>query len=434
MLYHANSMRTLLISLIALAGSGDSQAQEPIDRALASRCFQEAKWASEDDGGKLWGRPLYGPMLFIDPKTRSIVANQADNGGKLKLQGAVWVGTLPKEIAPANTAIDWDGRKWTMVMWPLPDSPADRAQLMMHECWHRIQSEIGLPGARVGNSHLDTKDGRIWLRLEWRALSLALISWGPERKQAITDAIDFRAYRRSLFPNAAANEDRMEVHEGMAEYSGVVLMGLGDWSRRSYMSGRMKVNALKPSYPTSFAYETGPAYGLLLDVDGKPWRAKLTPTSSLSELLRGFESITLPGDLHAVATDRARAYNGDQVFAEEEKRELVHRESEARYRRLLIDGPVLELPMPHGNYSFDPNETFPMGADGTVFPHAQISDDWGVIEVTKGARMNSKYDTAFVPAPASADSREGDGWKLTLKPGWKLVPGSRKGDFRVARG
>ncbi len=430
---HAKHMRSALLLFLASA-SLTAFGQRPIDTALAARCFQEAKWASDDDGGKLWGKPLYGPMIFVDPETRNVVANQADNEGKLKLSDGVWIGVIPKEALIANTATDWAGVHWTMVLLPLPDAPANRTLLMMHECWHRIQETVGLPGARPDNSHLDTRDGRIWLRLEYRALSLALISWGPERTQAITDALVFRAKRRTLFPTATANEDRMDVHEGMAEYSGIRMMGLGDWGRRSYLSGRIKMNAQKPSYPFSFAYETGPAYGLLLDVNGKDWRPKLSPKSSISDLLKVNEGITLPSDIAASANVRASAYSGAQVISEEEAREQKRVTSEKKYRKELIDGPVLVLPMPGHNFTFDPNDTFPMGADGIVFPSTQISDDWGILEVTGGVRVNKAYDTAFVPAPTGVNLLQTKGWKLTLKPGWKLVPGSRKGDFTVAKG
>src|SRR5208283_795581 len=106
-----------MIGLTAVLLLGSASAQSPIDLQLAARYFQEAKWASDDDGGKLWGRRLYGPMLFADPQTRSVVANQGDKDGKLHRERGLWVGTLPKEVGIANTAIDWAGVKWTMVMW-----------------------------------------------------------------------------------------------------------------------------------------------------------------------------------------------------------------------------------------------------------------------------------------------------------------------------
>ncbi|MFQ5765610.1 MAG: hypothetical protein ACE5GT_11830, partial [Rhodospirillales bacterium] len=146
----------------------------------------------------LWGRALYGPMLFVDPETRFVVANHEDEDGKLTEQDAVFVGTLPDEEQIANTAYAWAGVTWTMVIWPLPENRYSRMRLLMHESFHRIQGDLGVLGANPANSHLDTKDGRIWLRLEWRALAEALIRRGQERHKAIKDALVFRAYRRSL--------------------------------------------------------------------------------------------------------------------------------------------------------------------------------------------------------------------------------------------
>src|SRR5438046_7411128 len=96
---------------------------------------------------------------------------------------------------------------------------------MAQELWHRVQNEIGFPSSGAANNHLDSRDGRVWLQLEWRALAAALTSRGKQRRRAITDALLFRAYRRTIFPQAASQEREMEMHEGLAEYTGVTLSG-----------------------------------------------------------------------------------------------------------------------------------------------------------------------------------------------------------------
>ena len=45
---------------------------------------------------------------------------------------------------------------------------------MLHELFHRIQPDLGLMTISGNNAHLDTVEGRVWLRLEWRALARAL--------------------------------------------------------------------------------------------------------------------------------------------------------------------------------------------------------------------------------------------------------------------
>jgi hypothetical protein len=49
--------------------------------------FREAKNLSELDNGNLWGIKLYGPMLFVIPETRFIIANESDNENYLKKKG-----------------------------------------------------------------------------------------------------------------------------------------------------------------------------------------------------------------------------------------------------------------------------------------------------------------------------------------------------------
>jgi hypothetical protein len=48
--------------------------------------------------------------------------------------------------------------------------------------------------------------------------------------------------------------------------------------------------------------------------------------------------------------------------------------------------------------------------------------------------MRTKRTIAVGLAADSAESPlTGDGWNLTLKPGWKLAPGERKGSYRLVK-
>lgn len=50
----------------------------PINLEQAGKAFSEARQLSENDGGRLWGKLLYGAILLVDPKTRTVVANEPD--------------------------------------------------------------------------------------------------------------------------------------------------------------------------------------------------------------------------------------------------------------------------------------------------------------------------------------------------------------------
>src|SRR5213595_2690755 len=92
---------------------------------------------------------------------------------------------------------------------------------MLHGLFHRIQAELGFTASNGFNEHLDTLEGRVWIRLEWRALRRVLQSSGSDRAEAIADALAFRRERRRLFPGAADNEWRDEIREGLASYTGI---------------------------------------------------------------------------------------------------------------------------------------------------------------------------------------------------------------------
>jgi hypothetical protein len=406
-----------------------------IDTKMAARYFQEAKWASDDDAGALWGKPLYGPMVFVDPGTLEVVANEEPPGMGLRKEGDVFVGKLPPDIGVANTAFDYKGKEWSMVMWPLPKNRLERTRLIMHELWHRIQAEVGLPSVSVRNAHLDTMDGRIWLRMEIAALEKALLAGPDDRTAFQQDALAFRAYRQSLFPGSKAEEDRMEMHEGLAEYTGWMLRGSFQPEGRLALAYlKLRVFHTNPSFPSSFAYSTGPAYGMFLNLSTANWNRGLSPTSSIADLLATAVSFRPDSDLKADAYKRGQRYALQDVISQETARETERKAREANYTKMLSEGPILDLPLGKMNFSYDPNTVFPLGALGTIYPQSTVIDEWGKIAVSGAARITPDFKHVYVPAPAKATDRSGEGWTLELNPGWKLVPGKRKGDFVVVKG
>jgi len=408
----------LIASLVFAAAAATAAPPIPLDRA--EHAFAEARLASEEEGGRLWGRQLYGPMIFVDPKTRFAVANQADANGALKADGRVFTATLPPNVTIANTATTWSGVKWTMVMWPaVGERATSQRALLLHECFHRIQDDAGFPATQGDNAHLDTLDGRYWFLLELRALARALRNEG--RATAIADALVFRAKRRALFPNAAANEQLLEANEALAEYTGFALRGTPDAESRLAFARRLDNVDKDTSFVRGFAYLTGPAYGLLLDALDPGWTRRLKKSDDLPAVLSKAANVTPAGD----AAARAQAYGGAELRAEEEHRDAVHRELLAKYRALLVDGPTLELPMANANFGFDPNAVIPLGDAGNVHPNLSVTGDWGVITTSRGARITPDFKAFYFPAA--------DRENLTLKEGWEIVAGPRAGDLRVVR-
>ncbi|MGC2656365.1 MAG: hypothetical protein WA324_00200 [Bryobacteraceae bacterium] len=406
-------------------------AAQSIDVADAKAAFAQAKQLSDKDAGHLWGIPLYGPMIFASPVTHEAVANQADGSGVLHETDGVWTGTLPANVMIANTAFWWGGKHWTMVMWPLSSSSLPRGRLLAHEMYHRLQDDLRLPAKNPQNPQLDTLDGRYWLQLEWKALALALISHGSEQQQAISDASAFRARRHTILAGTAESERQLEMNEGLAEYTGYALYAPDAASARWRLVNDL-VNPQAQTFVRSFAYLSGPAYGLLLDERMPKWRSTLNAASDLGAML----GATVVNQKQLSADARSKEYGGAVLRITEEERAATAAAEQAKYRQLLVDGPVLVLPSAgHFNFGFNPNNVVALPGYGNVYPTFHVSDDWGKLEVEGGALMNDSYSMVTVSAPKSTTVSHisGDGWNLDLAAGWHIVPGKRGGDFTIAK-
>ncbi len=77
----------------------------------------------------------------------------------------------------------------------------------------------------------------------------------------------------------------------------------------------------------------------------------------------------------------------------------------------------------------------PLDSLGTVYPTMHVGDAWGVLEVSGGALLAADWTAVAVPVAVDTTARplQGDGWTLTLKPGWHVVPGGRAGDQALRR-
>ena len=427
-------------ALLIVGGAPGRTATEPaagqsMDLARAAQYFSEAEALSRQDGGRLWGVPLYGPMILVDPDTHEAVVNQSDGEGRLAKNGRVFVGRLAPDVLVANTSVDWAGVHWTMIMWPLPEDPDSRARLMMHECFHRIQNELGMQAVSPVNAHLESREGRTWMLLEWRTLEFALEENGAQRKEALQDALLFRAYRQSLFPKAAEEERALEMNEGLAEYTGVRLSARSISEMIVLAACGLRQARGQASLARSFAYVSGPAYGALLDSSRLEWRSQLKVHGDLAALSRAAYNLgpSTPSAEQALA--RARGYHGDYVIATEKERENTLRERLANYQARFLTGPVLFLPVGKTfNYSFDPNQTLPLDDTKTVYFSSRVTDDWGILDAPGGVLMvrdGRGIVRVQVPAPGklNASPLQGDGWTLALQKGWVLAPGDRAGDY-----
>lgn len=428
-------MRPRPLSLVALllVAVGPVSAEDPaLSDVTAGAVFEEAQTLCQADNGRLWGASLCGPMMLVDRTSRRVTASRADAQGNLQARGEVFIGQLPPDAIIANTAVEWSGTRWTQLLWPLPQDESRRRTLLAHEMFHRLQPALSIAApAEDGNEHLDTLEGRYWLQLEWRALAAALSAPDPgAQRNAMNDALAFRAERYRRFPAAAQEEAALELNEGLAEYTGVLVGNATPSARIEAALHDLRAHADDRSFVRSFAYATGPAYGLLLDQVAPGWHRNLGhPARDLGSLLaERMHSTPLTGEA-ALLTTTAR-YDGPALRETEVQREQQRLAQLERNQARFVTGPVLRLDLRSMRIQFDPSNMQPLPGIGTVYPTMQLSDVWGTLTVTDGALLRNDWKAVFVQAPASGKlPLQGHGWALSLAPGWSLVPGARRGDY-----
>jgi hypothetical protein len=411
-------------SLISLSLCLVNPAAAQVDQQRAEAYFKEAATICQRDGGRLWGVSLCGPMVFVDARTRTLATNQPRPTGE-----------LPRSLGFANAPVEWGGSRWAAYIWDFTTSldPRARAAFMLHELFHRIQADLGLitagGPARAGNEHLDTVEGRVWLRLEWRALARALGQSGDDRKRAVSDAAAFRLARRSQFANAAENERVEEIREGLAQYTGTVATAASH--PEAAASAREQLAAAE-GHETFLqqAYTTGVAYGILLDDASADWRRRVRSDSDLGQMLMAALEIKPAAD----AVKASARYGGTEIRAAEKTRDEQHKARILELRNRFVDGPGLLVPS-GGGASFNAVGATPIPGAGTVYvmPY-RTSSVWGTLEATKGILINED-GTRRLPGPVRIDGANvtGDGWTVTVAQGWTVRSGPRSGDYQIIR-
>jgi hypothetical protein len=395
-----------------------------VDQQRAQEYFKEAQALCERDGGRLWGMSLCGPMVIADAATGTIATSQPAPAGD-----------RPRVLGFVNAPVQWGGTTWSAYIWQMipKDDQAERGRLFMHELFHCIQPRLGwgplAPGAGE-NSHLDSLEGRYWMRLEWRALARALGASGAARTSAIADALAFRAARHQRFPGAAAAEHVVDINEGIATYTQYVTGSDGAQDAiRNAMAG-LAAAETGTSFVRTFAYASGAGYGLLLDALTPGWHRKITAASDFGQLLSAAAGVTAAPDAVAAAA----RYDGAQVRAAEEQRDREQQAIIAELRRRYVDGPVLIVPRA-GSGSINTMGATVIPGAGTVFRAMANKGAWGFFDAQGGALVSADEETISLPAPVVVDATtlKGEGWTATVGPGWTVQRGPRPGSFRVVR-
>lgn len=415
-LYHFNAL--FLPLLFGAATIADAQ----VDQQRAQEFFKDAQVLCERDSGRLWGLSVCAPMVIGDLRTKTFATSQPPPDAP-----------RPSIVGLVNGPVQWGGVTWAAYAWDdlVNRTPQSRNEVLLHEMFHGVQKQLGLVVFDPKNEHLDAVDGRYWLRLELRALADALRVSGVQRNAAVRDALTFRQARRLIYPEAASNERDLELNEGIASYTGTVLAAP---SRGDATASALEILTSfdkGESFVRTFAYASGPAYGLLLDESSPGWQRALSSKDDLGSLLMNALAIQPSNQ----ADSAAAKYGGIELLAAEQQREQLRQDLIKDLKLRFVEGPVLVLPGGGGGYT-DSRGAIVIPGSGTVYFNSyRISGEWGTLEAEKGVLINSDGRKRRVPAPIRREDGTfyGDGWTFRPGTGWTVREGTRRGDFEVVK-
>ncbi len=411
----------VLALVLCVSSTSCSQSNSnPMEKAAP--CFENLKKVSDADNGKLWGKTLYGPTMFVDVQTRNLVANQQNKEDSFEQKGVLFFGHLPDDIIIANTAIDYCGENWTCVIWDGNRDQMTNTHLLIHESWHRIQDEIGLPACGSFNQHLDETEGELLLKLELGILKDLLQNDSKDLTEGLHDAMTVRKYRQTLFPNS--NENQFECHEGMAEYTAFKLLPLdndNETIRKGLVAAAIMKGMDNNGYSNSFAYLTGPAYGLFLDELIPEWRISIRSGKTIPEVIS--TEVAIPDTIDNAEIERISARYGLTEYLGKERSRLETRDKEdAELRARFSESTWLVIPNNNTHFGFDPNERLvAYDSIGVIYKTMQLKGDFGTIDVKNGIIRANNWSYFIIPYSENHCDA-----KISLNSGYVIEPVDEK--------
>ena len=412
----------VLLFLISCGGEKNEGYLTP-EKAL--KYFSAIEEVCAKDGGKLWGKNLYGPMMFIDRTNRRIIANQPDAEGILKEKNGIYTGVYPKELIINFTPSRLGGILFAIAPLP-PEEDGYRIKSgAIHGLFHRFRESSGIVSSPYNTNNMDEKEARLWIKLEWKALRKALESEEEQSRLALRDALIFRGSNRELYQKFAADENRFENNEGLTAFTYTLLCtGSPEEFKTRLYESYDRIYSMQ-SYSRSYGFIEGALYATLLYNKGFDFKTLVTNDTDLGKAVKDLYNIELPLICRDVAGSLAVSYDIDEINREENKRFSDIRENLQKQISTFTEKPVVFLELESPYFDYEPEDIHSLDTLGTLYNSMRVSDNWGKLAVEKpGCLVASNFKFLRISAKGFKEEKNkfsGEGWHLELNNEWEVV-------------
>lgn len=414
-----------LLAFVILAGCKKDDVQIYFTPEKAMKYFRGVEAICNKDSGNIWGKNLYGPLMFVDRPSRKIFANQPDSEGLLKLKDGVYTGVYPKELIINTSGVEFGGTLFALAVLP-PQEDTFRIDInAIHGLFHCFQKNSGIEPSRYRTRMMDEKNSRLWLKLEWRALRNAVNSAGEQRTQSIRDALIFREARREYNPSEVNDENKFENYEGLSTMTYFLLCTNSKQELKLKMMEYLDRIYKFQSYSRAYGFIHGALYGFLARESGFDYKSFRNDSLDLGGVVKNLYNIKLPEICRDVAGSLALGYDVESIQKEEEERLVKIKEGIHRQVSVFTEKPVVYLELESPYFDFEPENIRSLDTLGTIYTAIRVSDNWGKLTVDKGGCLVS-YNLRSVRITAKnfkelKNHYYGDGWHLILSSDWEIV-------------
>ena len=220
------------------------------------------------------------------------------------------------------------------------------------------------------NNHLDKKEARIYLKLELEALRSAILSNTPsEIKTHVTNALIFRKARNQFYPQSDSTEQLLEINEGLAEYTGLMMSERSDEQTKNYLETSLNEFLKNKTYVRSFAYQSLPMYGYLLSKVKADWNKDISSDTNLTNYMVKTFGIELPKDANTSASNISSLYNGEMISAFEIERDNQNKEMLAKQMEKFVHQSHFDLAFEKMNvFLIHPTLSLWMNSEPSILP------------------------------------------------------------------
>jgi hypothetical protein len=387
--------------------------------------FSEIESACNRDNGKLWGKNLYGPVMFIDRPSRKIFANYPDNEGILKQKDGIYTGSYPKELIIDNSSKLFGGTLYATAALLQQEDTARTIGMALQGLYLSYLINSGREIPRYNTRHMDDKTARLWLKLEWHALRKALSSSDDIREQSVRDALIFRGARRELFPKETRDENSFESVMGLSSLTFVLFSSSSKEEARQKLLKSLDDFYQIQSYARTYGFIHGALYGFLAYDKGFDFTKTIADSTDMAMKVKELYNIQLPEICRDVAGSLALGYELDNIYKEEETRLAEIKDRLHRRISVFTEKPVVFIELESPYFDFEPSEVRSLDTLGTIYNSIRVLDNWGKLTVEKGGCLvSSNLKSIRVTAKNLTESKNhisGDGWHLILNSDWQMV-------------